>query len=305
MYTEITEMIAFKNTINQLLLIALSLSGMIILTIAIGTSVKLKRIIKKLTDYATEIGYGKFDAKVEKLKYTEFQMLATSMNDMSNMLATYEANQKKFFQNASHELRTPLMVIQCYSEGILSHVFEPDEAAIIMTDEIEKMNELISSILYLSRLGNHTPSLKPTNVNDFLTKYHQQTKMLAERQRLTIRFTPLDSDVQIKIDERLFERALSNILTNAIRYAEKEIHITLAQSAFNKLSIHLINDGKRVDEKDLPYLFERFYKSEDGNTGLGLAITKEIIIRFNGHVTVENLEKAVCFTIELPIYLAN
>jgi len=310
LYTEVTDMIEFKNTVNQILLIALSLSGIIILAVTIRMSSKFKQSIEKLANYAKKIGHGSFDAEVEELKYSEFRSLARSMTDMSIMLATYESNQKQFFQNASHELRTPLMAIQCYNDGILADVFEPDEAANIIKVEIEKMTELVSSILYLSRIDHHHAQLKPTSANDFLTSCRDQIKVLADNNHITTSYTPLGEDIQINIDEQLFERAILNILTNALRYAKKEIIIItdtyLERDTFTNIKqefliINISNDGPPINETDIPHLFERFYKGDGGNTGLGLAIAKEIVTSFDGHISVKNLNDGVCFTIELPV----
>ena len=314
LYTDVTDMLALKSTINHILLVALSLSGIIILAVTIRMSSRFKQSIKKLANYAEEIGHGSFDAKIEPLRYSEFQTLASSMTDMSNMLATYEANQKQFFQNASHELRTPLMSIQCYSEGILADVFEPSEAAVVIKNEIEKMTELVSSILYLSRIDHHTTQIEPISINEFLTNCRDQIKILTDNNHKIISFNPLKQDLQVGIDYQLFERAVLNILTNALRYAKKEIRITLEKrlerDIFTNIKqemliISIANDGEKIAEKDLPHLFERFYKGNGGNTGLGLAITKEIVSNLGGSISAKNLIEGVCFTIEIPIYNQN
>lgn len=311
LFTEVTEMLDFKYRINHMLIIALTLSGIIILTTTFKMSARFKQSIKKLSNYADELGHGAFDATIEPLKYSEFQSLATSMTDMSNMLATYEAGQKQFFQNASHELRTPLMAVQCYSEGILADVFKPNDAAHIINSEIEKMTELVSSILYLSRIDHHTFQLEPTSVNEFLSNCVNQIKILADNNNKNISLTPIEKDLQINVDLSLLDRAVLNVLSNALRYVKTEILIS-AENYLNRnifanikqemVRIKIFNDGKPIDDKDLPYLFDRFYKGEGGNTGLGLSITKEIIIAFGGDIKVENLENGVCFTVDLPVY---
>ena len=309
LYTEVTEMVTFQNTINQILLVALSVTGIIIFTMTVRMSSRFKQSIRKLAHYAEEIGHGSFDAEIEKFKYSEFQTLASSMSAMADMLEAFEVNQKKFFQNASHELRTPLMAIQCYNEGILADVFEPVDAAGVINQEISKMTELINSILYLSRINHHTSQIESISINDFLTSCYNQIKILTDNNKKTICLNLLEPDTQINVDYQLFERAVLNILTNALRYVKKEITITVelyterninANTKEDILQINITNDGEKIKEKDLPYLFDRFYKGRGGNTGLGLAITKEIITAFGGNVTAKNLEDCVCFTIELP-----
>ena len=311
LYAEVTDIMAFRNSINQILTIGLSLAGIIILGVTFIMSSQFNQSIKKLSDYAGELGHGKFDAEIESLRYSEFQKLARSMTDMSNMLATYEVYQKQFFQNASHELRTPLMAVQCYSEGILADVFEPKEASTIINSEIEKMTELVGSILYLSRINHHTFQLEKISINEFLTDCYDQIKVLANNNNIDLQLNPLDQDLLIHVDISLLERAVLNILSNALRYAQSEIIISLdtyinrnifANIRQDMIRISITNDGEHIDEQDLPHLFERFYKGKGGNTGLGLAITKEIVLALDGQITVENRENGVCFTFTLPIY---
>jgi len=310
-FAEVTDIIGFRNNINQLLIISLSLAGLIILAVTLTMSSRLNQSIEKLSDYAEDLGHGKFDAKVTTLRYSEFQRLASSMTDMSNMLVAYETNQKQFFQNASHELRTPLMAVQCYSEGILADVFEPKEASVIINSEIERMNELVSSILYLSRIEHQTFQPEVVSINEFLTDCHTQIKVLADNNNINLRLTPLEKDLFIHVDIPLLERAVLNILSNALRYAQTEISI-LVESYIDRniftnfkqemIRISIANDGKHVDEADLPHLFERFYKGAGGNTGLGLSITKEIILALDGQISVKNIENGVCFTFTLLAY---
>jgi len=310
-FAEATELLAFRDSVNQVLLGILTIGAATILAIAFRMTLSFNHAITKLSAYAKKIGRGTFDAKIDPLYHTEFQSISSSMTDMSNMLATYEVNQKQFFQNASHELRTPLMAVQCYSEGILAEVFEPNDAAHIINFEIEKMTELVNSILYLSRIDHHAVSLEPTSVDEFLKECYDQVKILAENNQKNIIYKPLEKDFKINIDIALLDRAVLNILTNALRYVDTEIIISteeyLNRNIFmnvrqEMIRIHIFNNGEHINEQDLPHVFDRFYKGKGGNTGIGLSITREIIQAFGGSVVAENVENGVRFTIELPIY---
>ena len=301
LFSDVTSIVNFKDTINQILLIALISSGFLILIMAISLSAKFNTSIKKLSKYAKEIGFGKFNTPPPKLKYKEFNYLADDMNTMSEMLNVAEENQKSFFQNASHEFRTPLMAIQCYTEGILSGIFSPDEAANIIKSETEKMSELVTSVLYLSRLDNNKSTslnLIPTSVDVLLESCCKQIKIIAKKNGKMICYNPTDKDVQINTDIKLFERAIINILTNAIRYASRQITITF-QIENGEIVIRIKNDGPSIEEKDLPHIFSRFYKGSGGNTGIGLAITQDIIERLGGNITANNLADGVVFIINI------
>lgn len=301
-YTDITPAMNLKNSMNQVLLALLATSGTATLTISIILSTRFKKSIKRLKNHAQIIGQGQFEQKITEFNDAEFNDLATSMNNMAEMLGTYEMNQKQFFQNASHELRTPLMSIQGYAEGLQLGIFDqPSEATNIIQQESKKMTELINDILYLSKLGttNTELTLTHTSIDLLITNCIERVEILAEKANKKI-ITNITTNIKFKTDKDKLERAIINILANAIRYAQKEIHLTYTAKSTN-LKIIIYNDGSKIDPKDLPHLFDRFYKGHLGNTGLGLAITKDIITSLKGTVRGENLESGVQFIIELPI----
>ena len=301
MYTDITPAMNLKNSMNQVLLALLATSGTLTFAISIILSTRFKKTIKRLSEHAQIIGQGQLETKITNLDYAEFSDLGESMNNMAEMLGTYEASQKQFFQNASHELRTPLMSIQGYAEGLNLGVFSHHhEATDVILEESAKMTALINDILYLSKLGvNSELNLSPISVDDLVTTCIERVQILATKSSKKLVIHPID-DVEITTDIEKLERAILNILSNGIRYATTEIQIDCtAQNGY--LTLKITNDGPCIREKDLPYLFDRFFKGSRGNTGLGLAITKDIVMKLGGNVSCGNLDDGVYFVIDLPI----
>ena len=293
MYTDITPAMNLKSSMNQILLILLGISGTMSLAISVIISYHFRKSINRLANHAKVIGEGRFDVSIDNFNYIEFNNLANSMNNMSSMLGSYEKNQNQFFQNASHELRTPLMSIQGYAEGLKLGVFTPDNATDVILDESKKMTELVNDVLYLSRLNTGKESeLKLTSVaiDEMILGCTHRVKIIAEKANKQV-IIDLEStkDLSIITDQKKLERAIINILTNAIRYAALKILIK-TYICDNKLHITITNDGPKINKKDLPHIFDRFYKGASGNTGLGLAITKEIITILSGTVEAINLE---------------
>lgn len=305
MYTDITPAMNLKNSMNQILLVLLGISGAMSLGISIMLSSRFKKAIHHLAKHAQVIGQGQFNQKIDGFNYAEFNDLASSMNNMANMLGSYEANQKQFFQNASHELRTPLMSIQGYTEGIQLGVFTPEAAASVILEESHKMTELVNDILYLSRLNTTSVeselNLSWVHLDQLLMSCVERVKIIAEKaNKRVIGSFGSTAHYSIKTDQDKLERAVINILTNAIRYATSEIQITALRRE-RELTIIITNDGPVIDEKDLPHIFDRFYKGKGGNTGIGLAITQEIVTRLGGSVKVLNLNDAgVQFIMTFP-----
>lgn len=304
-YTDVTPAMNLKNSMNQILLGLLAIAGTVTLSSSIVLAVRFNRSIKKLATQAQIIGQGDFGQHLANFNYSEFANLADNMNDMASMLATYETNQKQFFQNASHELRTPLMSIQGYTEGLKLGVFDNrDEATDIILEESHKMTSLIDDILYLSRLGATEDSqlrFEPAVVTDILHNCINRVQIIAKKAEKQVNADlQLPPSFTIFTDTDRLERAVINILSNAIRYANNAIRVE-AVVADDFVKISIINDGVLIDENDLPHIFDRFYKASGGNTGLGLAITKDIVGRLKGQVEAHNDDESVRFTIKLPI----
>lgn len=296
-YTNIDGVILFKNEVNRILIFLLAISAITSITMSIFFGARFRKSIKKLEKYAQTIGHGNFEERLESFKDLEFEHLNLSMQNMSSMLKTYEEGQKKFFSNVSHELRTPLMVIGGYAEGILENVFPKEDAKIIL-DETKNMEEMVKSLIYISRLDSGLEPLNITevNMNHFIYSCVENVKVLSNKK--IIFDCPY---VTFNTDEKKLRKVLINILTNAIRYCEEKVTI-LCFTENNVLKIKISDDGKGIKEEDLPNIFKRFYKGDDGQTGLGLAIASDMVKSLNGTINASNTENGAEFIISLGIF---
>ena len=363
MYTDISAAMAFTNSMNRILGVLLVLSGLASLAISAAMSARFKRAIVRLCGYAETIGRGNFNQKAGPFCDTEFDRLSKSMDNMSNMLQSYENNQKQFFQNVSHELRTPLMSILGYAEGIMKDIFTKEEAADIILAEGQKMAGLVDELLYISRIDNtgiiessgtcadgllyvsqiddelpHTSQLGNTTetsgtsptlaVKELLYECCDRIKPIAQKagkqvaiempqeipnnanaetQTQEIQKNPgaetQPQEIHITADTEALARAIINILSNAIRHADCNVKIKY-HAAGGSLKIIIEDDGNGIHPNDLPHIFQRFYKGENGNHGLGLAISKDIIKSMGGSISVQNKnapESGAVFTVELQL----
>ena len=231
----------------------------------------------------------------------EIQELDEDLVHMAESIVKNDRKRKAFFENTSHELKTPLMNIKGYAEGLKDGIFSIDEAAEVIQQESDALRTLVESILYLSKLEDATHDryqFQLVDVNAFLDGFHQKMSSIVADKNLQFSLE-LDKPVEVKIDDDKMIRALSNIITNATRYAKSKIVIeTIVEGS--TIEIRLFNDGPQIDQKDLPYLFDRFYKGDQGQSGLGLAIVKTIILAHNGTVEALNVENGVCMSVKLP-----
>lgn len=290
--------------INAILMIILIpvISVSILLALRIADSIS--RPIVDACTYAAEIGNGDFIPVPIVESNEEIKQFCFSLNAMSTRLKDYDETQKQFMQNASHELRTPLMSIQGYAEGIESDVFpDPKEAAQVIKKESLRLNKLVTELLTLSRIENHTyvHELLLFNISDLLLDYLQRVNGLLLKSRLHVK-TELAEQVTALLDEGLFSQTIINIISNAIRYAKEEISIrTYLETIDGKVfsSVEIADDGDGIEEEELPHLFERFYKGKKGNFGLGLAISKSAMESMGGSLKAFNRQGAV-FLLRVP-----
>ncbi len=109
-----------------------------------------------------------------------------------------------------------------------------------------------------------------------------------------------EDELPVYGDEKLLERAVMNILSNALRYAETKIGI-LCDHTKKRIIIKIADDGHGISQEDKPHIFERFYKGKGGNTGIGLAITAEVIKKMGGSIQVQSSGSLTEFTLTLPL----
>ena len=212
---------------------------------------------------------------------------------MGKKIETDQNRQKQFFENASHELKTPLMSIQGYAEGLQAGVIsEPEKATKVILSETDKMTGLVNDILSISRLESGAYKIKkePVFMQEFLSECLTSMEAAIYEKQLRVSFDV--APTAIEADRAQLEKAVRNILSNAIRYAKSEIRIF-----FDGKKLVIWDDGTPISEESLKHLFERFYTGQNGNTGIGMSLTKEIVEQHGWKIKAENTQAGAQFVI--------
>ena len=212
---------------------------------------------------------------------------------MGKKIETDQNKQKQFFENASHELKTPLMSIQGYAEGLQAGVItEPEKATKVILNETDKMTGLVNDILSISRLesGAYKLNTEPINMTEFLAECLTSMEASIYEKKLRVGFDVVP--VILEADRGQLEKAVRNILTNAIRYARSEIRIYC-----DGKRLVIWDDGTPISQESLKHLFERFYTGPNGNTGIGMSLTKEIVEQHGWKIKAENTTTGAQFVI--------
>ncbi len=302
-YTDITPIAAFLRVLDRvffLLVMGLSLAAAFFL---LWTGRGLNHSFQLLKEYIMKSGERQALSRMTTLPYMEFNEIADTIFQMSRQLEEVEAAQVKFFQNASHELRTPLTAIRGYAEGIASGVMQDvvPSANIIMVHS-DKMSALVDELLYASKMDACMESVGDAlfDLRETLRRCLLSVTGGAKEKNLRLDLHMHAEPIPLHGSAEMIERALTNILSNAVRYAQTEIAVSLSVAEGNAI-ITIADDGGGISEEDLPHIFERFYKGRGGVTGLGLSITQEAVRRHGGTVSASTQGGRTVFTVTLPL----
>ena len=210
--------------------------------------------------------------------------------------------QQTFFQNASHELKTPLMAIQGYAEGIQAGVMDTASAAEVILAESDRMTELVDELLDISKIdmGRQPLTLSEMDVRELLYDSIRAVESAAAASGITIAPDFSEEPIMVKCDDTQMRRAVTNILTNGLRYARSELRLT-CRTEKRHATIRIQDNGDGIAEADLPHIFDRFYMGKSGKSGIGLALTKEIIHLHKGTIRAYNGDGGAVFEITIPV----
>ena len=209
--------------------------------------------------------------------------------------------QQTFFQNASHELKTPLMAIQGYAEGIQAGVMDTGGAADVILEESDRMTELVEELLDISKIdmGRQRLTLSETDIRELLYDGIRAVEPTAASSIAIVPDFP-EEPIIVKCDDVQLRRAVTNILSNGLRYARSELCLT-CRTDKRHVTIRIQDDGDGIAEEDLPHIFDRFYMGKSGKSGIGLALTKEIVHLHRGAIRAYNGDSGAVFEISIPV----
>lgn len=200
--------------------------------------------------------------------------------------------QKTFFENTSHELKTPLMAICGYAEEIeMGVITDYSQAGRMIVSQTERMSKLIEDILYLSKMESGTEPLKcePIEMASLVQDILMPLEGIVNRRNLSVSLE-LDEGY-VKGDPEKLEHAVANLITNSVKYACSQIEISWKNQVLS-----IWNDGGELSTEDFSHMFERFYTGQNGNSGIGLALSKEIVEMHGWKLSAKNDRHGICLS---------
>jgi heavy metal sensor kinase len=241
----------------------------------------------------------------------EIGVLIEAFNQTLDRLEYLFNRQKRFMADVSHELRTPLTVIKG-NVGLLRMMKKPDEESLQSIEtEVDRLTRMVGDLLLLAQAeaGKLELDLKPIELDTILLEVLQQAKVLAGN-KIDLKLTEIDQ-IQVVGDRDRIKQVFINLLANAVKYTPTGGSVFVAiKKGGNQAQTVIEDTGPGVPAKDLPHIFERFYRGDKARTrstdessfGLGLSIAYWIIKNHGGRIEVKSKEGAgTTFTVWLPL----
>ncbi len=286
---------------------------MILLSIGIAWMIA-KRIAKpivQINESAKKLAVGDYETHFVANDFVEIKELSDTLNVAATELAKNEDIRRELMANISHDLRTPLALIYSYAE--MMHDFPkeitPDQTRVIMEESL-RLTSLVNDILDLSKLeeGVMTLSKQRYNLTEALQVTINRMSELIKKEGYVLIFE-YDETIDVYADEIKMMQVFYNLLLNAVNHTGEDKTVTIKQKITqNTVRIEVHDTGGGIPDKQLPVIWERYYKIKTDHkrsitgTGLGLSIVKKIMDKHQGHYGVESkLGEGSTFWFELAL----
>jgi signal transduction histidine kinase len=261
---------------------------------------RVLRPLSQMTRISRELAAGNFNNRVEVVSQDEVGDLGLAFNSMADSLASLEQLRKSMVSDLAHELRTPLTNLRGYLEGLSDEVIPPSvETFRMLENEILRLVQLVDDLQQLTKADSAQAFLRRRELS--CETLSSQVRALFER-----RFMAKNIDMKVVIDppqlklnadlDKLLQ-ALRNLLENAWRYTPVGGTVILSAAEIaDAVEISVMNSGEEISAKDLPFIFERFFRADrsrsrtHGGAGIGLSIVKQLVEAHGGQVGAESAE---------------
>lgn len=267
--------------------------------------------VKKINETASKIAKGDFNVSIEKHKYNdEIGQLCDTINNMAHEIGETERMKNEFISTVSHELRTPLTAIKGWGETIRASKNSDteiiDKGINVIVNESERLAGLVEELLDFSRMESGKLSLKNgiVDVAKELTEVLEVFRERSDRENIELKTDIPTFPVKISGDKNRLKQAFVNIIDNSFKYNKRGGYVSVQLTVEkNSVSVIISDNGCGISKNDLPRVREKFYKANNSvrGSGIGLAVTDEIIRLHNGEMLIESeIGKGTKTTIILP-----
>ena len=312
-YEYIAHLPDFKNLVVDVMISVILILFFTAAILVIWTYSGIISRLRQLNKAAENIRDGNLDFSIDTKGHDEISELSESFEAMRKRLQMNaqekldaEQEHRMLISNIAHDLKTPITAIKGYSEGILDGVADTPEKQErylkTIYNKANEMNTLINELTLYSNIDtNKIPyNFHKLNVKDYFTDCMEELEMDLENQHMQLTFfNYVDEDTLMIADPEQLGRVIHNIIGNAIKYmrAEEPSFISMRiKDVGDFIQVEIEDNGKGISNKDLPYIFDRFYRADasrnsaTGGSGIGLSIVKKIIEDHGGKIWATSKE---------------
>lgn len=276
---------------------------------------RLTAPLRKLVPAIERLGQGEYGVQAPVTSEDEYGRVAVAFNGMSSRLEQSEMVRRNLVADVAHELRTPLTIVRGKLD-LLQQSRQPIQPELLLPiqDELIRLTRLVGDLHQLSLAeAKQLPLVrKPTDMLDLLGQIQERIEPDADAKNLTLRLTSATEHTSVPVDPSRITQVFLNLFINAVRYTPQDglVHTTIQEEpASGMLRIDIRDTGPGIEEEHLPYLFDRFYRTDaararhQGGMGLGLAIAKEFIVSHGGTIQAQSQQgQGTTFTVRLPYH---
>ncbi len=312
-YEYIAHLPDFKNLVVDVMISVILILFFTAAILVIWTYSGIISRLRQLNKAAENIRDGNLDFSIDTKGHDEISELSESFEAMRKRLQMNaqekldaEQEHRMLISNIAHDLKTPITAIKGYSEGILDGVADTPEKRErylkTIYNKANEMNTLINELTLYSNIDtNKIPyNFRKLSVKDYFTDCMEELKMDLENQHVQLTFfNYVDEDILMIADPEQLGRVIHNIIGNAIKYmrAEEPSFISMRiKDVGDFIQVEIEDNGRGIANKDLPYIFDRFYRADAsrnsaaGGSGIGLSIVKKIIEDHGGKIWATSKE---------------
>lgn len=304
---------AFREKTIDAMFLAAAIAVAISVMIGLFVSRMLTNPIRRITGTAKQIRDGDLSARTNMRGDDEIDQLGETFDEMATSLEKDLKHERRLTSDVAHELRTPLMAMLATVEAMQDGVYPTDNEHLeTVASETRRLARLVQQMLDLSRMENHTApmNIEAVDMVELVRGIVNAQEPLFHERDLRLRFADETQGKMpfIKVDPDMITQCVINLMSNAMRYTPEGGWVIVTVGLDRKhLTISVSDTGIGIAKEDLSRIFGRFWRAdasrarEAGGLGVGLAVTKQIIERHHGFISVESeLEKGTTFTIHLP-----
>lgn len=301
----------FIGAFGSALVVASLVTLLLAFVVSFFVSRRIVEPVRRVSQASTRIAAGHYLERLPEGDHDELGELTRSFNRMAAALEATEARRRELIGTVAHELRTPLAGMRGYTEGLLDGVFVIEEAGPDIIHEIRRLERLVDDLSLVTRAEDRAIPIEigSVSLNEVARAVSAQVARSFHRKGLTLDIHA-PREVRVTADPDRVTQVLVNLLSNALRHtSEGGVTVTVeARGRWGMLSVQ--DTGEGIASKDLPHIFERFYRSdksrardaeESVGAGVGLTISKHLVEAMHGEIEVHSKRGiGTTFTVRFP-----